>query len=148
LTAGSFGIFIGDGMAFVYLAASDLIKMNEVAVLTGGGTSGVQSPRALEVVITQPQQSVFGQELYPTLWLKAAYILHQIVKTPVFVDGSKRTAQRAVTEFLKMNGASLSSAEETDLQDLIYDVTTKANTNENMQVTADWLATHVTQSNL
>lgn len=56
------------------------------------------------MVLDQPKQVVFGQEVYPTIWVKAAYMMQQIIKTPVFVDGSKRTAGLVVLRVLQENG--------------------------------------------
>lgn len=47
---------------------------------------------------------VFGHTLYPTIWLKAAYIMQKITKKHIFVDGNKRTAFLATLLFLKKNG--------------------------------------------
>ena len=87
-----------------YLNREELLSLNEQAVVELGGNAGVQSPRAFEVVLDQPKQVVFGQEVYPTIWVKAAYMMQQIIKTPVFVDGSKRTAGLVVLRFLQENG--------------------------------------------
>lgn len=46
---------------------------DEQAVLKFGGNAGIQS-RAFEVILDQPKQVVFGQEVYPTVWLKATYM--------------------------------------------------------------------------
>lgn len=38
-----------------YLTAAEVLHLNETAIATlGGGNAGVQSPRAFDVVITQP----------------------------------------------------------------------------------------------
>lgn len=47
---------------------------------------------------------VFGHTLYPTIWLKAAYLMQKITKKYIFVDGNKRTAFLATLLFLKKNG--------------------------------------------
>ena len=58
-----------------YLNREELLSLNEQAVLKFGGNAGIQSPRAFEVILDQPKQVVFGQEVYPTVWLKAAYMM-------------------------------------------------------------------------
>ncbi|MDR0899299.1 MAG: Fic family protein [Lactobacillaceae bacterium] len=92
-------------MSTKYLTEEQLKKLNIKAIeMTGVGTPGIQSKYVFDAVIQQPQQELFGQELYPTIWLKAAFILQKIIKTPVFVDGSKRSAVIITIEFLKQNG--------------------------------------------
>ena len=88
-----------------YLSKADLIYLNQQAVTAvKGSTYGVLSDSSLEMIIEQPQQIVFGQELYPTIWLKAAFILQKIAKKHAFRDGNKRTAIMASLVFLAING--------------------------------------------
>jgi death-on-curing protein len=96
-------------------------------------------------VITQPQQIVFGQEMYPTIWLKAAYMMQQIVKTPVFVDGSKRTAMLVVQTFLTANGYDPTPDFFEDVQAFTIEVTQTSNTEAVMATIADWLASVFTE---
>lgn len=73
----------------------------------GEGTVGVQDPNGLESIVTQPQISFFGKGAYPTIWLKAAYILQKITKKHCFLDGKKRTALLSTIVFLKSNHYNL-----------------------------------------
>jgi death on curing protein len=51
---------------------------------------------------------MFGVELQPTLWDKAAILLTLLIKNHPFYDGNKRIAFIAVQEFLRRNGWDLS----------------------------------------
>ena len=57
----------------------------------------------LNGIITQIYQNVFGQELYPTVEEKAAYLLYFLVKDHPFVDGCKRIAATLFINFLFKN---------------------------------------------
>lgn len=88
-----------------YLTKSDFIYLNErVVKKVGGSNFGVISDASLEAIIEQPKQVVFGRELYPSIWLKAAYILQKTAKKHAFSDGNKRTAIIASLVFLNING--------------------------------------------
>lgn len=89
----------------IYLTPTDIIAVNKY-VLEGVGQSyrGIQYNQGLSLVVEQPQMIVFGHPLYPTIWLKAAYIMQKITKKHIFVDGNKRTAYLATLLFLKKNG--------------------------------------------
>jgi death-on-curing protein len=65
----------------IYLTKADIIAVNHY-VLEGVGQTyrGIQYPEGLSLVIEQPQMVVFGHPLYPTNWLKAAYIMQKITK--------------------------------------------------------------------
>ncbi|MEQ4551665.1 Fic family protein [Weissella sp. GP1] len=124
-----------------YLTRDELLALNKHAVEALGGNAGIQSPRAFEVVIDQPQQVVFGQEVYPTVWLKAAYMMQQIIKTPVFVDGSKRTAGLVALHFLHQNGYQPVGDDYDDVaKGFIFEMVQKENSEETMTLIAEWLS--------
>ena len=130
-----------------YLSREELLSLNEQAVVELGGNAGVQSPRAFEVVLDQPKQVVFGQEVYPTIWVKAAYMMQQIIKTPVFVDGSKRTAGLVVLRFLQENGYQPMGEDYNEVaRNFILEMVQSDNSEETMKLIAKWLSHHFTQS--
>ena len=45
-----------------------------------------------------------GDELYPTLFQKAAVYAHHIIRGHVFLDGNKRTGLSCALRFLEVNG--------------------------------------------
>lgn len=130
-----------------YLNREELLSLNEQAVLKLGGNAGIQSPRAFEVILDQPKQVVFGQEVYPTIWMKAVYMMQQIIKTPVFVDGSKRTAGLVVLLFLQENGYQPLGDDYNEVaRDFILEMVQSDNSEETMMLIAKWLSNHFTQS--
>ncbi|MBJ7642607.1 type II toxin-antitoxin system death-on-curing family toxin [Weissella confusa] len=130
-----------------YLNREELLSLNEQALLKFGGNAGIQSPRAFEVILDQPKQVVFGQEVYPTVWLKAAYMMQQIIKTPVFVDGSKRTAGLVVLRFLQENGYQPMDEDYNEVaRNFILEMVQSDNSEETMKLIAKWLSNHFTQS--
>ncbi|MCZ0890984.1 type II toxin-antitoxin system death-on-curing family toxin [Ligilactobacillus saerimneri] len=91
-----------------YLTEEEIILVNR-RVLTRMNQSfqGVQYPEGLSIVCEQPKLKVFGHELYPTIWLKAAFIIQKITKKHIFVNGNKRTAYLSGLLFLYKNGYKL-----------------------------------------
>lgn len=128
-------------MKLKYLTVQQLIEINKQVVLQVGGTNhGVQSVESLPVVIEQPAQIVFGHELYPTIWLKAAFILQKITKKHVFVDGNKRTALMASLYFVNQNGYQLINNKIVNQAgDFVLSVTNSPDNEETMQQIANWL---------
>lgn len=130
-----------------YLKREEFLSLNEQAVVELGGNAGVQSPRAFEVVLDQPKQVVFGQEVYPTIWMKAAYMMQQIIKTAVFVDGSKRTAGLVVLRFLQENGYQPMDEDYNEVaRNFILEMVQSDNSEETMKLIAKWLSNHFMQS--
>lgn len=81
-----------------YLTVERLVAINEAL---GGGVidmNGVNSNAH------RPESGVFGQEVFPDVWSKAAAYVHGIASTQYFADGNKRTAWVAANMFLEKNG--------------------------------------------
>ena len=58
----------------------------------------------LESACARPRASVLGDAAYPTLELKAAALLHSLVRNHGLVDGNERLAWLATVVFLDLNG--------------------------------------------
>ena len=67
--------------------------------------------------------SVFGQDAYPDLHLKAAALLHSLARNHALVDGNKRLAWTACRTFLVINGQWISALED-DRFDFVVGVAT------------------------
>jgi death-on-curing protein len=68
------------------------------------GLGQVRDVGLLESAIHRPQATVFGNDAYPELFLKAAALLHSLVKNHALFDGNKRIAWSATFVFLGLNG--------------------------------------------
>lgn len=85
-------------------------------------------PELVESAVALPQASMFGVELYPHLFQKAAALLRSIAQNQPFLDGNKRIAWIATRAFLAANGFGVrANAEEglklmTDLAERKLDV--------------------------
>ncbi|TLS49314.1 type II toxin-antitoxin system death-on-curing family toxin [Paenibacillus antri] len=66
--------------------------------------AGVKDHGLLDSAVHRPQQSVFGEDDYPTLFEKAAALLESLVKNHCFYNGNKRTAYLVTKSFLLLNG--------------------------------------------
>lgn len=115
-----------------YLTRADLVAINK-KVLYGENQSfnGIQDSQGIDVVVAQPQMKIFGKELYPTIWQKAAFIMQKITKKHLFADGNKRTALLATLVFLDKNGYILVMEDEEKKQ-LLLDVTMASDSKEKM----------------
>ncbi|KRM91886.1 type II toxin-antitoxin system death-on-curing family toxin [Fructilactobacillus florum] len=124
-----------------YLTRQELIELNKQAVeIVDGKYFGVQSESALDIIIEQPQQVIFGKELYPTIWLKAGFILQKITKKHVFTDGNKRTAILASLYFLNLNGKTIDEKIiNRDGEELMLAVTNSPDEEKIMIKIAKWL---------
>jgi death-on-curing protein len=58
----------------------------------------------LDSALARPKTTLFGEDVYPTLELKAAAMVHSIIKNHAMVDGNKRTSWFMLSSFLYING--------------------------------------------
>ena len=86
------------------LSAEDVLAIARVAI---GGDPAVRDLGLLDSACHRPSSTVFGEDAYPTLTLKAAALLHSLTANHPFVDGNKRTAWLATVVFLRDNGATV-----------------------------------------
>ncbi len=89
------------GPSVRYLTVSDLYNIN--FTVTGGDTF-VRDIHLLESAAKRPSIVLFGQPQFPTIIDKAAALMHSLAYHHLFADGNKRTAVRATTYFLELNG--------------------------------------------
>ncbi|MHA1928930.1 MAG: type II toxin-antitoxin system death-on-curing family toxin [Candidatus Thorarchaeota archaeon] len=92
-----------------YLTFDEICTIHMRMIKEFGGEGGILSEGALENCVALPMMSVFSIETSPTLWLKAASLLHCIATRHPFVDGNKRTAWTSAKIFLLLNGFRLSA---------------------------------------
>lgn len=58
----------------------------------------------LDSALARPKTTLFGEDAYPTLELKAAAMVHSIINNHAMVDGNKRTSWFMLSSFLYING--------------------------------------------
>ena len=125
-----------------YLTEKEILAVNRQVIRKAGeGVYGLQYPEGLSLVVEQPQMVVFGTELYPTIWVKAAYVMQKITKKHIFSDGNKRTAYIATKLFLMKNDYNLKVTKEEGIA-LMLGITTQDDTEEIMLKVAEFLKEH------
>ncbi len=95
----------------VYLERDDIVAGGGIAC---GFPLLVADEGLLQSAVARPQTSAFGDDAYPTLWDKAAALLHSLARNHAFVDGNKRTAWASAWAFLRLNGIDLPDVYDVD----------------------------------
>lgn len=128
-------------MKIIYLTKQQILEINAYAVKMVGGTNySVLNDSALDMIVQTPQQVVFGRELYPTIWLKAAFLLQKITKKHIFSDGNKRTSIQAALYFLYLNGYVVKNNELVNQsEDFLLAVTNSPDDEDTMIEVVKWL---------
>ena len=105
-----------------YLDLDDLLEIAHEAV---SRQVVVGDYGLLESALARPRASVFGEDAYPDLHLKAAALLHSLARNHALVDGNKRLAWTACRTFLAIDGQWISAPED-DRFDFVISVATGA----------------------
>lgn len=92
-----------------FLDLEDLLDIAREAV---GNDVVVGDYGLLESALARPRASVFGQDAYPDLHLKAAALLQSLARNHALVDGNKRLAWTACRTFLAINSHWISAPED------------------------------------
>jgi len=93
----------------------------------------------LEGCVEKIQRILFGVELYPDIYDKAAALMHCIITRSPFENGNKRTGTAAALTFLEMNGIIIDIEEEESIE------FTKGIANSQFDIAeiASWLKSHI-----
>jgi death-on-curing protein len=92
-----------------YLDLDDLLQIAREAI---DRDVVIRDYGLLESALARPRASVFGQDAYPDLHLKAAALLHSLARNHALTDGNKRLAWTACRTFLAINGQWISAPED------------------------------------
>ena len=125
-----------------YLSVEEILRLHYQVIVDYGGSHGVRDEGRLKSVVDAPQQEVFGQDQYPTLYEKAAVYMRNIIGDHPFSDGNKRTGVTTTAVFLMRNNVQL-TASPLEFEDFTVSVATD---HLDVNTIAAWLETHSRQA--
>lgn len=85
----------------------EVYLLHEKIVLRAKTKAIVRDFALLHSAVERPKATYGGQDLYPTLFSKAAALLQSLCMNHPFTDGNKRTAWLSTKRFLHINGYHL-----------------------------------------
>ena len=98
-------------------------------------SSGVRDENLLASAVNMPFQTFMGNDLYPSLYDKAAQLCYGIANNHPFTDGNKRTALHSMYVYLIINGLDIMATQQ-DVENMIIDVAAGNMTNTEL---VQWL---------
>ena len=98
-------------------------------------SSGVRDKNLLVSAANTPFQTFMGNDLYPSLYDKAAQLCYGIANNHPFTDGNKRTALHSMYVYLIINGFDITASQQ-EVENLIINVA--AGNMKNVEL-AQWL---------
>ena len=97
--------------------------------------SGIRDENLLASAVNTPFQTFMGNELYPSIYDKAAQLCYGIANNHPFTDGNKRTALHSIYVYLIINGFDITATRQ-DVENMIIDIAAGNMTNTEL---AQWL---------
>ena len=104
-------------------------------------SSGVRDKNLLVSAANTPFQTFMGNDLYPSLYDKAAQLCYGIANNHPFTDGNKRTALHSMYVYLIINGFDITASQQ-EVENLIINVAAGNMTNVEL---AQWLRDNTIQ---
>lgn len=104
-----------------YLTLEEVLEMHDAFIEKFGGLKGIRDVNLLLSAIETPKSAMFGEDLYPTVYDKAAAYLSHIVQNHPFNDANKRTGFGATYLFLRANGVPILLSDEA-FENLVIEV--------------------------
>lgn len=124
----------------IYLTLDQVLEYHTMALSVAPGTEGVRSLDSLASAVYSPRQTFDGNDLYPTIPLKAAAYAFFIAESQSFLDGNKRTAVIAMLAFLDLNGYEFHQTDD-EMEKMILGLGDE-NSKVDQQSFFDWVCQH------
>jgi death-on-curing protein len=93
--------------SIIYLSFEEVVKIHDNMIQVYGGSPGIRDHGLIESALARPQATFGGEDLYETIFDKAAALFHSLMFNHAFVDGNKRTTMTTTARFLAVNGYEL-----------------------------------------
>lgn len=82
---------------------------------------GIRDKNLLASAVNTPFQTFMGNDLYPSIYDKAAQLCYGIANNHPFTDGNKRTALHSMYVYLIVNGYDIIATQQ-DVENMIINV--------------------------
>lgn len=90
-------------MEIIRLLLLDILDFHKQLSQNENTIPAIRDINLIESAVNMPFMTFGGQDLYPTVWDKAAVLAYGLVNNHGFVDGNKRVAMHAMVTFLDLN---------------------------------------------
>ena len=104
-----------------------------------GGSAGLKDEGLLESALAAPFQSYNNQDLFPSIYQKAARLGFGLASNHAFVDGNKRIGAHAMLVFLELNDIQINYSQE-ELSNIFLEI---ASGNKEYKDLLSWIVTHI-----
>ena len=122
----------------IILSKEQIILLHEQLIEATGGGPGIRDEGLLESAVYAPFQSFGGEDIYPTIYQKAARLCYGLIMNHAFFDGNKRIGTHAMLVFLSLNQIELAYSQK-ELYEIILGIASGAKDSEEL---LEWILDH------
>src|SRR3990167_671827 len=90
-----------------WLSIDEVYTIHEEIIDKAGSIASVRDFSLLHSAVERPKATYGGVDLYPSIFIKAAALLHSLCMNHPFTDGNKRTSWVSTKRFFKINGCHI-----------------------------------------
>ncbi|MBR4461081.1 MAG: type II toxin-antitoxin system death-on-curing family toxin [Erysipelotrichaceae bacterium] len=123
----------------IVLSKEQILYLHEELISETGGMHGLKDEGLLDSALAAPFQSFGDQDLFPSIYQKAARLGFGLASNHAFIDGNKRIGAHAMLVFLELNGIHVSYSQE-ELSDIFLDI---ASGKKGYDELLAWIVTHL-----
>ena len=124
----------------LFLTLEQILTIHTDQIERYGGSHGLRDLGLLESSVYRPGSTFGGEELYPTIFDKAAALTHSLLLNHPFVDGNKRTAIASMILFLEINRQKFFFSEKEIIEFALW----VENKKPTLEQIAGWIEKHLT----
>lgn len=121
-----------------FIDIEEVLVLHKAILERAKSKGGVRDFTLLHSAIERPKATFSGQDLYPTVFAKAAALLQSICLNHAFTDGNKRTAWGTTKRFLWINRYHLLASVHSAADFMVY----VDNQKPDLKEIAQWLKKH------
>lgn len=123
----------------IVLSKELVLMLHQELIDETGGSAGLKDEGLLESALAAPFQSYDAQDLFPSIYQKAARLGFGLASNHAFVDGNKRIWAHAMLVFLELNDIQINYSQE-ELSNIFLKI---AAGNKGYEDLLSWIVTHL-----
>ena len=105
----------------IILSKEQILYLHEELINETGGMHGLKDEGLLDSALAAPFQSFKDQDLFPSIYQKAARLGFGLASNHAFIDGNKRIGAHAMLVFLELNNIYIRYSQN-ELSDIFLDI--------------------------
>lgn len=123
----------------IVLSKELVLMLHQELIDETGGSADLKDEGLLESALAAPFQSYDDQDLFPSIYQKAARLGFGLASNHAFVDGNKRIGAHAMLVFLELNDIQINYSQE-ELSNIFLEI---AAGNKGYEELLNWIITHL-----